>query len=552
MQLLPTSLLHFASLALAQSLPFDTREATISAVHTSLYTSQTTCREIVSSFLARIEALNPLINAIISLDPHTLELADSYDLQLRSNNGSVYKPLFCIPTLLKDNYDTASLPTTAGTLVLADSRPSKDAPVVRALKEAGAIVLGKTNLHELALEGISVSSAGGQTVNPYDSGRTPGGSSGGTGAAIAASFAVWGTGTDTVNSLRSPANANGLWSLRPTRGLIGRTGVVPVSFTQDALGPIGRCVSDLAVTLGVMARASEFDVDAWDNATAVVPKGVKGTDYAANLEIGLELKGMRFGLLEGLFNRASSPEIDPVNEAMENMTSFLASAGATVISITEQVYNATQLLQLDTQRYEFRELMDSYLSDPSLGGSHPNSLAELYSEGNEFLVLPYQYEFIRTALHSSTSNSTYRPLLRKIADLKNTLHATFEDNRLDALIYPQQKNLVVKVGSPSQSGRNGILAALTGMPVVTVPAGWSEATKSAPRGVPIGMEILGREWNEGKLLQIARRIEEAGIVERRLPEFAEEAVGYEECETIPVIVPDRGNVPSEYTVGSLE
>jgi Asp-tRNA(Asn)/Glu-tRNA(Gln) amidotransferase A subunit family amidase len=176
----------------ALSEPFDTREATIEGVHNALFTGLTSCHSIVSSFLTRIETFNPTINAIISLNPQALTLASSLDAQLAAGNAT--GSLFCIPILLKDNYDAVGMNTTAGCLDLAGNQPTKDGPAMRAFRDAGAIVLGKTNLHELALEGISVSSLGGQTVNPYDQTRTPGGSSGGTGAAIAASFAVFGTG----------------------------------------------------------------------------------------------------------------------------------------------------------------------------------------------------------------------------------------------------------------------------------------------------------------------------------------------------------------------
>ncbi|KAJ4379959.1 hypothetical protein N0V85_008789, partial [Neurospora sp. IMI 360204] len=177
--------------------PFDIREATISSIHNALFTGLTTCHALISSYLARIEAFNPSLHAILSLNPHALDLASAIDLQLASGNSSVSQPLLCIPVLLKDNFDTYDMPTTAGSLALANNTPSKDAPTVKALRRAGAIVLGKTNLHEFALEGISVSSLGGQTINPYHPTRTPGGSSGGTGAAIAANLAVLGTGTDT-------------------------------------------------------------------------------------------------------------------------------------------------------------------------------------------------------------------------------------------------------------------------------------------------------------------------------------------------------------------
>lgn len=248
-------------LAHAQGLAFDAREATISSTHHALYTGLTDCHTIVSSFLSRIEALNNHTNAIISLDPTALTTALHYDSLLASKNGST-GPLFCVPILLKDNYDTASVPTTGGCSDLAESQPTVDAPVVTALKEAGAIVIGKANLHELALEGLSVSSYGGQTINPYDSTRTPGGSSGGSAAAVAASFSVFATGSDTVNSLRSPASANSLFSCRPTRGLISRNGIIPISYTQDTIGPIARCVDDVAIALTVMASVG---FDAQDN-----------------------------------------------------------------------------------------------------------------------------------------------------------------------------------------------------------------------------------------------------------------------------------------------
>ena len=179
--------------------PFDSREATIEGVHNALFSGITSCRDVVSSFISRIEAFNPAVNAIISLNPIALTIADGMDAKIASGNAT--GSLFCIPILLKDNYDTSELPTTGGCLDLAGNQPLVDAPAVKALKTAGAIILGKTNLHELALEGLSVSSLGGQTINPYDHTRTPGGSSGGTGAAIATSFAVFGTGKSLLTSV---------------------------------------------------------------------------------------------------------------------------------------------------------------------------------------------------------------------------------------------------------------------------------------------------------------------------------------------------------------
>ncbi|KAF1983176.1 amidase signature enzyme [Aulographum hederae CBS 113979] len=541
----------FLCLASAQSASFDAREATIESVHNSIFNGNISCRDVALSFLSRIEVLNNRTNAIISLDPTALATADRLDALLSSSNAT--GSLFCIPVLLKDNYNTASTPTTAGNLALGQSRPSADAPVVAALKNAGAIILGKANLHELALEGLSVSSLGGQTFNPYDSTRTPGGSSGGSGAAVAASFSVFATGTDTVNSLRSPPSANSLFSIRPTRGLITRRGIVPISYTQDVVGPIARTIKDVAAALNVMASVG---FDAEDNATALIPPSSKGVDYTES--IGSEsLSGLRFGLLTSFFNRTSSSENDPVNDAMDKTVARLRAEGATIVPINETIFNVTAIAVNDVQRLEYREAMDAYLSSPSLGGQHPSHLSELYStnssgKGGRFLVIPGQYEYVNTALISSTSNATYSSTLSKIQDLKQAVADSFTRNNLTALLYPEQRNLVVKIGSPSQAGRNGILAALTGSPVVTVPIGFSPPTNDAPIGVPIGMEIFGRPWEESKLLGIGWEMEKLFQI-RKPPIWAEEVVEVTEFsqEKLEAFKPNRGNIPGVYSLGTL-
>lgn len=524
---------------------FDIREATIDGIHNALFTRLTTCRDLVASHLARIEVLNPTINAIVSLNAEALSLAEAMDLQIAQGNAT--GALFCIPVLAKDNYDVTPMNTTGSCLSLANSRPTEDAPSIKALKSAGAIVLGKTNLHELALEGLTVSSLGGQTVNPYDQTRTPGGSSGGSGAAVAANLAVLATGTDTVNSLRSPAASNSLFSFRPTRGLISRAGVIPISYTQDAVGAMARTVRDLAVVMTVMARVG---YDAHDNSTALIPPEVAGRDYVAALRAP-SLKGLRLGLVQGFFNRTASSETTPVNEIMRTMLQKLEAAGATVVNITEDIYNATAISQaLDVQAFEYREGLDGYLSGADLSGARPATFAELYSS-DQFLVIPSQYSFVNASFVSSTSNSSYFTAQRGIQNLTNALHATFSTNGLDALIYPEQKNLVVKIGSPSQSGRNGILAAVTGSPVVVVPAGFSSPTEDAPIGVPVGMEILGLPWTEDRLLNIANGIGQMLPV-RRMPTFANgtvevPAAGYQD---VPSVTPSV-NISRAYPTGTL-
>ncbi|KAK0749526.1 amidase signature domain-containing protein [Schizothecium vesticola] len=526
---------------------FDSREATIDSVHNALFTGLASCRTVVSSFIARIEAYNPTVNAIIALNPQALNIADEIDAQIASGNST--GALLCIPVLLKDNYDAAGMNTTGASRALVNNRPLVDAPTVKALKDAGAIILGKTNLHEMALEGISVSSLGGQTINPYDLTRTPGGSSGGSGAAIGASFAILATGTDTVNSLRSPASANALFSFRPTRGLISRAGVIPISHTQDTLGAMARTLKDLTVALTVM---SSVGYDPKDNDTAAIPPSARGRDYSSDLYSGpRSLRGLRFGLLDGFWNHSASLETTPVNNVMQAMLTELRAAGAVLVNITDPRYNAPAIAgALDVQRYEYRELVDAYLA-ATPGSPRPQTLKELYAPGDkDFVVLPSGYEYVTTSLVSSTGNSSYFARQRGIQTLKQALEATFAANDLDAVIYPEQKNLVVKIGAASQAGRNGILAALTGVPVVVVPAGFSEPSEEAPVGVPVGMEILGRPWSEGALLGIARRVAEL-VPARRMPPWVDRFVEGKRYESVPVVKPDTTRIPGAYPLGVL-
>jgi Asp-tRNA(Asn)/Glu-tRNA(Gln) amidotransferase A subunit family amidase len=250
-------------------------EASISEIHRSLRSGKLTCHSLVQQYLDRIMAYDqhgPTLNAMLYVNPKVLEQADAMDKELK--RGTKLKPLQCIPVVLKDNFDTADMPTTGASLALKGMQPAKDAFTVARFHQNGALILGKTNLHELALAGLTSSSLGGQTKNPYELSRTPGGSSGGTGAALAANFATVGTGSDTVNSIRSPSSANSLVGIRPTRGLISRAGVIPVSSTQDAAGPLARTVADAAVMLDVMAGYDPDDPVTARSASAGFPRPI--------------------------------------------------------------------------------------------------------------------------------------------------------------------------------------------------------------------------------------------------------------------------------------
>ena len=220
---------------------FQLMEASINEIHRGLQRGELTCHSLVQQYLDRIKAYDqqgPALNAMLYLNPNLLEQADAMDEQLKRDTklGAQLKPLQCIPVVLKDNFDTADMPTTGASLALEGMQPAKDAFTVVRLRENGALILGKANMHELAITGITVSSLGGQTKNPYELTRTPGGSSGGTGAALAANFAAVGTGSDTVNSIRSPSSANSLVGIRPTRGLISRAGSFLAHLPRTQLG----------------------------------------------------------------------------------------------------------------------------------------------------------------------------------------------------------------------------------------------------------------------------------------------------------------------------
>jgi len=484
-----------SSPALAAS--FALEEATIPEVERALRDRRLTCRALVQGYLDRIGAYDkqgPRLNAILTLNPRALAEADRLDTVLGKRGAG--GPLFCVPLVLKDNYNTADLPTTGGSKSLEGARPAKDAFVVARLRGAGAIVLGKSNMHEFALSGTTVSSLGGQTLNPYDLTRTPGGSSGGTGAAVAANLAIAGTGSDTVNSIRSPASANSLVGLRPTHGLLSVTGIMPVSSTQDAIGPIGRHVVDVATLLQVMAAA-----DPADPRTRGHPHG----DYRAALDAGA-LKGRRIGVLRVMFG--SRPEHAEVNAVMQQALAALAGAGAVLVDVDAPDLNAVKLIgDNDVQKFEFKAVMDRYLA--TIPDAPVKSVDAIVASGS--YDHPTLENFLKSAVsfRDGLAEPDYRLRLGRNDVTRALLTKVMDDNRVDALVYPLQKRLVVPVTELNQADRNGILASVTGFPAITVPAGFSAPTATAPLGVPVGMDILGRPWSEQRLIGFAYAFEQA-------------------------------------------
>ena len=495
--------------ASAQS--FQVMETSISEIHQAMQAGTLTCHALVEQYLTRIRNFDqqgPKLNAMLYVNPKALQQADAMDQEFK-RTGKL-KPLGCIPIILKDNYDTADMPTTAGSILLKGSIPKKDAFAVTRLRENGALILGKANLQEFALGGITVSSLGGQTKNPYDLSRTPGGSSGGTAAAVAANFAAAGTGSDTGGSIRSPASANSLVGIRPTAGLISRDGIVPISITQDTIGPITRNVADCARILDAMVGYDPND-PITSLSVGHVPKS-----YTTYLKDGV--KGARIGVLKTLFG--SGLEYEEVNQIMARAIGGLKEQGAEIVSVEDAALDTNVLLdKANVEDFEFKSQIKHYLENR--GSTVPvHSLTEIIASGQ--FDKPTLEKRLALAQSRDETDLDYKNRRINIDDLRLEVASLMARNHLNALVYPYQKRLVVPIGETFQPDRNGILAALTGFPAIVVPAGFSAPTPSAPIGVPVGLEFLARPWEEPELLMLAYGTEQ--VIHGRKPPHSMPAV----------------------------
>jgi Asp-tRNA(Asn)/Glu-tRNA(Gln) amidotransferase A subunit family amidase len=473
---------------------FVLEEATIASIHEAMKAGRLTARQLVEMYLARIDAYDkkgPALNAVILVNPNALKEADALDAVFKKS-GFV-GPLHGIPVLLKDNVETGDMATTAGSTSLKGFIPPGDAPIVVKLRKAGAIIIAKANLHEFAVWGETVSSMLGQTLNPYDLTRTPGGSSGGTGAGLAANFGTIGIGTDTVNSIRSPASANSIVGIRPTIGVVSRAGIVPYSLTQDTAGPLARTVEDAAKMLDVIAG-----YDAEDAATAWSVGNIPKT-YTAFLRKG-GLKGARVGVLNSFFG--TGPEHREVNAAVRHAIEVMKKRGAVIVPLDDPISADKLVSEVSVHVYEFKDHLNRYLQSRN---APAKSLEDIYASGK---FHPGIGSNIKQALGLSTSDVEYKDRLIKRARLQDTFMKLMADNRLDAIAFPHQRRLVVPVGE-TQIERQGILTSATGFPSIVIPAGFSAPTKTAPIGVPIGIEFVGRPWSEGVLIKLAYSLEQA-------------------------------------------
>jgi amidase len=462
---------------------FEVHEQSILDLQGAMAAGRVTSRGLVESYLARIQAYDqagPRLNSIVMINPRAREEADAMDSERADQK--LRGPLHGIPVLLKDNYDTADMPTSGGALGLATLQPAADAFQVKKLRDAGAVILGKTTMHELAAGITTVSSLTAQTRNPYDLFRVPGGSSGGTGAAIGASFAAAGMGSDTCGSIRIPAANQNLVGLRGTHGLSSRTGVMPLSSTQDIAGPLARNVTDLAIMLDATVGADPADAITKGSA-GHIPKSYRDALTADGL------KGARIGVLRALWGTA--PEDDEVAGIVRKALDGFKAQGAEVMDV---VVPGLDELMRDSSVIgdEFKFDLAAYLA--TIPNAPVKSLGEILDRGLNHAELEATFRLRNQPEKRETEH--YRQALIKRRALRATVLATLEELRVDALAYPTLRRKPALIGE-AQGGTNCQLSATTGLPAIAVPAGFSTD------GLPIALELLGGAWEEAKLLKYA-------------------------------------------------
>jgi len=497
------ALLGFCSFARAAQ--FDLTTATVADINAAFSAGALTSEKLTQLYLARIAAYDqagPKLNAIILLNPNALAEARALDVERKA--GKVRGPLHGIPVLVKDNFDTFDLSTTGGSIGFKGSPPpAHDAYMVKKLRDAGAIIIAKTNMDEMARGGNGVSSLGGQTLNAHRADLIPGGSSAGTGSGLAAVFATIGLGTETGGSVRHPANDNNIVGLVATEGLLSRAGIMPISISQDRGGPMARSVRDIAVALTVMAG-----VDANDQITRLSIGKTPTAPYETFLTPG-SLKGKRIGVLRDLFK--SGPDHEPYNQLILAAIDALKKEGAIVI---DPVSTGTDLFAMTQNQslgnYEYKWAFNAYLA--ARGPNQPfYSLKDLLASGKFHERLKKNYTDSEAALPMEQS-AEYAGKYRNRAILKKTLEDLLAKFDLDAFVYPVRSGPLPAAGTwplaPGVSGQS--VSDYCGLPAITVPAGFT------PDGTPEGVEFMAAAFEDAKLLQVAYGYEQATHL-RKLP-----------------------------------
>lgn len=498
----------FASNLFAQSPRFDAFELTIPELQSAMERGDTTAQELVRQYLERIDAFDrhgPRLNAMIYLNPRAIEEAAALDRE-RADSGA-RGPLHGIPVVLKDNYDTYDMPTTAGAVALTGFVPPDDGFQVHKLRKAGAVFIGKTNMHEFARGISTISSLGGQTLNPYDPRRNPGGSSGGTAAAVTANFAAVGMGSDTCGSIRIPAAYNNLFGLRVTQGLSSRDGIIPLSHTQDVGGPLARSMIDLVTVLD-----ATVGVDPDDEQTAAASGHVADT-YRQFLT-GNALQGARMGLLVDYLDGAAP--FGDVTRVIRQAVAIMTNNGAEVVEVEidglEELLGATSVIDM-----EFKADLEDYLEKSS---APIQSLAKILDSGDFHAALEQRY---RRSLVAGADTDAYQTRLVNRTQVARLLVAAMTTHDLDVLVYPTLRVTPTFVGE-RQFGSLCRIASHSGLPAMTLPAGFT------PDGLPVGVEMLGKPFEEGRLISLGYAYEKSAGPRRpppRTPSLVSDALFYD-------------------------
>lgn len=469
---------------------FDVVEATIDDIHTALRARRLTCRALVDAYLARIDAYDkrgPVLNAIVVVNPAARELAD--ELDRRFSVGGFVGPLHCVPTIVKDNYEVVGLPTHAGSKALEGFTSDRDAFVVARMKAAGAIVLATSNMAELGLSPYeTLSSIQGHTRNPYALDRVPAGSSGGTAAAVAASFAAVGLATDTGNSIRGPAAHTALVGVRATWGLTSRSGVFPLRYLADVTGPMTRTVEDAARVLQVIAGE-----DPHDPATARA-HGRQAPDYLASLARPRSERA-RVGILRQAYARPSADE--DVLRVFRKAIGDLRGACADIVDVVvvEHVERAPAVAACRGFRYN----IDEYLGAPDRRVPL-RSLREISASGRFGPSIRKRIEHALEARADGPDSRACKAKMEFRAAFAAAIAKAMDEHRLDALVYPTWSNpprLIGDLSSP-HGDNSQIFAPSSGFPAINVPMGYTRNDR-----LPAGLTLLGRPWDEAGLLQLA-------------------------------------------------
>jgi amidase len=520
-------------LVVVQTIPVTTRktlnldEATVADLHAAFRAGTLTAERLTTLSLARIAAYDrqgPGLRAVITLNPKAVEVARGLDAEWKKSGPR--SPLHGVPVVLKDNYDTADMATTGGSILLEGSMPPDDAFVVKKLRAAGAVIIAKLNMSEFA-SGAAQSSLGGLMRNPHDLLRSPSGSSGGTGIAVAAAYASIGLGTDTGGSIRGPSTANGIVGLKPTHGLLSRDGIIPLALSFDTGGPMARSVHDVAAALGVMTG-----VDPADPATKK-SEGRFETDYTRHLDAG-SLKGARIGVARDFLGQDA--EVDWVMEASLDV---MKKAGATmvdvriprwVLDVKGEFYN--------TVRYpEFVAQIADYLK--TLGPAAPKTIEDLIARatavtgprGDGAGPNPARWGLMRRESGSGTLDDARYTSVRDhgLLLIRGVIEGLLAAEKLDAMVYPTAPRRPSLIAAPPDppggaSSTPSNLANLTGFPDLIVPAGFTGD------GLPVGLSFMGRAFSEPRLLALGYAFEQLTKA-RRLPVHTPRLAG--ETLTVP-------------------